>query len=137
MRLQVNIQVVLFSLELSLRHVMVRAESCLSCTVCHVLVSFITTKVDIRSHILQIKKERDRTQTLKFPTFTQLMGAKTRICPVLHHLQSSLKLPSIESVMPSSHRILCRPLLPLPSIFPSCTVHNSQNMGTTWMSSDG
>lgn len=78
-RLQRNVQVGLFSLELSLRHVMVRTESCLSCTVCHVLVSFITTKVDIRSHILQIKKERERTQTLKFPTFTQLMGAKTRI----------------------------------------------------------
>ena len=32
--------------------------------------------------------------------------------------QSSLKLMSIESVMPSNHLILCRPLL-LPSIFPS------------------
>ena len=33
--------------------------------------------------------------------------------------QSLLKLMSIESVMPSSHLILCRPLLLLPSIFPS------------------
>ena len=33
--------------------------------------------------------------------------------------RSSLKLTSIESVMPSSHLILCRPLLLLPSIFPS------------------
>ena len=31
--------------------------------------------------------------------------------------RSSLKLISIESVMPSSHLILCRPLLLLPSIF--------------------
>ena len=30
-----------------------------------------------------------------------------------------LKLMSIESVMPSNHLILCRPLLLLPSIFPS------------------
>ena len=30
-----------------------------------------------------------------------------------------LKLVSIESVMPSNHLILCRPLLLLPSIFPS------------------
>ena len=30
--------------------------------------------------------------------------------------QSLLKLMSIESVMPSHHRILCRPLLPLPSM---------------------
>ena len=33
--------------------------------------------------------------------------------------QSSLKLMSIESVMPSSHLILCRPLLLLPPIPPS------------------
>ena len=32
--------------------------------------------------------------------------------------QSLLKLMSIESVMPSNHLVLCRPLL-LPSIFPS------------------
>ena len=32
---------------------------------------------------------------------------------------SLLKLMSIESVMPSNHLILCRPLLFLPSIFPS------------------
>ena len=32
--------------------------------------------------------------------------------------QSSLKLTSIESVMPSSHLILCRPLLLLPPILP-------------------
>ena len=36
--------------------------------------------------------------------------------------QSSLKLMSIESVMPSNHLILCRPLLLLPSIFPSIRV---------------
>ena len=33
--------------------------------------------------------------------------------------QSLLKLMSIESVMPSNHLILCRPLLLSPSIFPS------------------
>ena len=33
--------------------------------------------------------------------------------------RSLLKLMSIESVMPSNHLILCRPLLLLPSIFPS------------------
>ena len=33
--------------------------------------------------------------------------------------QSSLKLMSIELVMPSNHLILCRPLLLPPSIFPS------------------
>ena len=59
-RLQGNVQGEPFSLELSLRHLMAHTESCLSCPVCHVLVSFITTKADIRSHILQIKIERER-----------------------------------------------------------------------------
>ena len=36
--------------------------------------------------------------------------------------RSLLKLMSIESVMPSNHLILCRPLLLLPSIFPSIRV---------------
>ena len=35
---------------------------------------------------------------------------------------SLLKLMSIESVMPPNHLILCRPLLLLPSIFPSIKV---------------
>ena len=36
--------------------------------------------------------------------------------------QSLLKLMSTESVMPSNHLILCRPLLLLPSIFPTTRV---------------
>ena len=41
--------------------------------------------------------------------------------------QSLLKLMSIESVMPSSHLTLCRPLLLLPSIFPSIRVFPSES----------
>ena len=41
--------------------------------------------------------------------------------------QSSLKLTSIESVMPSSHLILCRPLLLLPSIPPSIRVFSNDS----------
>ena len=40
--------------------------------------------------------------------------------------QNSPKLMSIESDMPSSHLILCRPLLLLPSIFPSIRVFSSE-----------
>ena len=39
--------------------------------------------------------------------------------------QSSPKLMSTESVMPSNHLILCRPLLLLPSIFPSIRVFSN------------
>ena len=42
--------------------------------------------------------------------------------------QSSLKLISVESVMPSNHLILCRPLLFLPSIFPSIGVFSSESV---------
>ena len=38
-----------------------------------------------------------------------------------------LKLMSIESVMPSSYLILCRPLLLLPSIFPSIRVFSNES----------
>ena len=41
--------------------------------------------------------------------------------------QSLLKFRSIESVMPSNHLILCRPLLLLPSIFPSIRVFSNQS----------
>ena len=40
---------------------------------------------------------------------------------------SLLKLMSIESVMPSYHLILCRPLLLLPSIFPSIRVFSNES----------
>ena len=40
---------------------------------------------------------------------------------------SSLKLMSIESVMPSSHLILCRPLLLLPPIPPSIRVFSNKS----------
>ena len=47
--------------------------------------------------------------------------------------RSSLKLTSIESVMPSSHLILCRPLLLLPPIPPSIRVFsNESTLGMRW-----
>ena len=42
--------------------------------------------------------------------------------------QSSLKLMSIESVIPSNHLILCCPLLLLPSIFPSIRVFSNESV---------
>ena len=42
--------------------------------------------------------------------------------------QSQLKLMSIESVMPSNHLILCRPLLLPPSIFPSIRVFSNESI---------
>ena len=41
---------------------------------------------------------------------------------------SLLKFMSIQSVMPSNHLILCRPLLLLPSIFPSIRIFSSESV---------
>ena len=41
--------------------------------------------------------------------------------------RSSLRLTSVESVMPSSHLVLCRPLLLLPPIPPSIIVFSNES----------
>ena len=47
--------------------------------------------------------------------------------------RSLLKLMSPESVMPSNHLILCRPLLFLPSSFPSIRVFSNESvLHTRW-----
>ena len=46
--------------------------------------------------------------------------------------QSLLKLTSIKSVMPSNHPTLCRPLLLLPSIFPSIRVFSNESVLYIW-----
>ena len=68
-----------------------------------------------------------------------LFSSVTQSCPTLCDpiaLQASLsitnsrslpKLMSIESVMPSSHLILCCPLLLLPSIFPIIRVFSNES----------
>ena len=55
------------------------------------------------------------------------MDYNTLGLPVLTISRSLLKLMSIESVMPSNHLILCRPLLLLPSIFPSIRVFSDES----------
>ena len=44
------------------------------------------------------------------------------------NFRSLLKLMSIESVVPSNYLILCRPLLVLPSIFPSIRVSSKESV---------
>ena len=61
------------------------------------------------------------------PTLCDPMNRSTPGLPVHHQLPSSFKLLSINSVMPSSYLILCRPLLLLPSIFPSIRVFSNES----------
>ena len=48
--------------------------------------------------------------------------------PGITNSGSLLKLMSIELVMPSKHLILCRPLLLLPSVFPSIGVFSNESV---------
>ena len=61
------------------------------------------------------------------PTLCNPMNCSTPALPVHHQPRSSLRLTSIESVMPSSHLILCRPLLLLPPIPPSIRVFSNES----------
>ena len=61
------------------------------------------------------------------PTLYDSMNCSTPGLPVHHQLPSSLRLTSIESVMPFSHLILCRPLLLLPPIPPSIRVFSNES----------
>ena len=55
-------------------------------------------------------------------TLFDSMDCSTPGLPVHHQLPEPTQTHVIESVMPSNHLILCRPLLFLPSIFPSIRV---------------
>ena len=60
-------------------------------------------------------------------TLCDPMNCSTPGLPVYHHSWTSLKLMSIESVMPSSHLILCCPLLLVPPIPPSIRVFSNES----------
>ena len=68
-------------------------------------------------------------QSLSQVQFFVIPGTAARQASLsITNSRSLLKLMSIESVMPSDHLILCRPLLLLPSIFPSIRVFSSESV---------
>ena len=61
------------------------------------------------------------------------MNRSTPGLPVHHYLPEFTETHSIESVMPSSHLILCRPFLLLPQIPPSIRLlSNESTLHMTW-----
>ena len=65
------------------------------------------------------------------PTLCDPMDCKASLSLTIS--RSLLKLMSIELVMPSSHLVLCRPLLLLPSIFPSIrAISNESALCIRW-----
>ena len=61
------------------------------------------------------------------PTLCDPMNRSTSGLLSITNSRSPRKLMSIKSVMPSNHLILCRPLLLLPSIFPSIRVFSNES----------
>ena len=62
------------------------------------------------------------------PTLCDPMNRRTPGPLFITIFRSSLRLTSIESVMPSSHLILCPPLFLLPSILPSIRVFPNESV---------
>ena len=77
------------------------------------------------------QKSKNRTTissvTQSCPTLCDSMNLSTPGLPVHHQLPEFTQTHVIESVMPSSHLILCRPLLLLPSIFPSTRIFPNES----------
>ena len=65
--------------------------------------------------------------TQSCPTLCDSMNRSTPGSLSITSSQSSLRLTSIESVMPPSHLILCHPLLLLPPIPPSIRVFSNES----------
>ena len=62
-----------------------------------------------------------------YPTLCNPITAAHQASLSITNSQSLPKLMSIESVIPSNHLILCRPILLLPSIFPSIRVFSNES----------
>ena len=89
----------------------------LECTAIHGVTESDTTSVQFSS-----VQSISRVQLFVIPWFTARQTSLS-----ITNFQSSLRLTSIESVMPSSHLILCYPLLLLPPIPPSIRVFSNES----------
>ena len=104
------------------------------------LSSSISSTQNLVVHVLMVLPPRRIIYTWVGPDSFNQIRSVTQSCPTLcdpmtaarqaslsnSNSWSLLKLISVESVMPSNHLILCRPLL-LPSIFPSIRVFSNQS----------
>ena len=91
--------------------------------------------LDIITSILQQHGSVFNFSSIQFSSVTQSclilcnpIDCNTPRLPIHHQLLELTKLMSIESVMPSSHLILCCPLLLLPSIFPSIKIFSNESV---------
>ena len=95
---------------------------------------------NVSSFYLLLNEEQEIERCIKYVQFSSVQSlscVRLFVTPWIAARQASLsitnswsllKLMSIESVMPSSHLILCCPLLLLPSIFPSIRVFSTESV---------
>ena len=94
-----------------------------ACAVCGPLANLDGKKNwSNRDDHVQFNSVAQSCPTLCDPVDCSMLGF-----PVHHQLLELVKLMSIESVMPSNHLILCRPLLLLPPIPPSIRVFSNES----------
>ena len=106
-------------------------------SLCTLSVDSLTPKKERRAIFSRFKGSESRvSKFLQFSSVQSLSRARLFVTPwiaackaslSITNSQSSLKLTSIESVMPSSHLILCRPLFLLPPIPPSIRVFSNES----------
>ena len=85
-------------------------------------------KLQYFGHLMQRTDSLEKTLMLgKIEGRRRRRQQRTRWLDVITNSQSPLKPMSIESMMPSNHLILCRPLFLLPSIFPSIRVFSNES----------
>jgi len=94
-----------------------------------VLMRWMKLEPILQSEVSQKEKHQYSISsvTQSSPTLCNPMNHSTPGLPVHHQLPELTRLMSIESVMPSSHLILCHPLLLLPPIPPSIRVFSNES----------
>ena len=100
------------------------------------ILAWVAFSFSLDTTVHRIAKSRTWLKQLQFSSFQLLSHVWlfatpwTAACQAdlsITNSQSLLKLMSVESVMPSNHLILCRPLLLPHSIFPSIRVFSNES----------
>ena len=83
---------------------------------------FFTTSTTWRVHYIGGQLSLFVVQSLSVAQLSDPMSCREPGFPVLHDILELAQTRGLESVMPSSHLILCHPRLLLPPVFPSIRV---------------
>ena len=106
-----------------LKHCSKKTKAISSPIMCRIIVCLCFLRLVFCLHTVSSVQSLSRVWLFTTPWTTACQASLS-----ITNFQSLLKLMSIESVMPSNHLILCRPLLLLHSIFPSIRVFSNESV---------